>query len=315
MESRILAYAAGDENFIKAVNSEDVHWENAKNIFKLPENANKRDLFYVDFFKRSISGDELRRMAKGVSFGIPYGISAIGLVSRGFAENEEQGQELIDGFLNQYPNVKRFLDRAKAEGLFNGYTQDSFGRIRWHQKPKRGEASDEEIKKIESSIARRSQNHKIQSMSANITKMAIKDLYYYLKEKNYGKMVLTIHDSVFFEIDEDTAGVAIEEILRIMEGAGPKVHPGMVVPVDLDVGSKETRICDISGLKFYVYSHIYENGKLLRNLQNIEPRIFSLLDGQFDNFRDARQKILLIISEKDDKWRKENADIVNIFTK
>jgi hypothetical protein len=32
----------------------------------------------------------------------------MGLVSRGFADNEQQGQELIDGFLNQYPNVKIF---------------------------------------------------------------------------------------------------------------------------------------------------------------------------------------------------------------
>lgn len=313
MESRILAYAADDEAFIKAVNSEDVHWENAKNIFKLPENASKKDVFYVDAFKKNLPGDELRRMAKGVSFGIPYGISAIGLVSRGFAENEAQGQELIDGFLNQYPNVKRFLDRAKAEGLFNGYTQDPFGRIRWHQKPKRGEVSDDEIKKIESAIVRRSQNHKIQSMSANITKMAIKDLYYYLKDTNYGKMVLTIHDSIFFELNEESAEVSIPEIVRIMEEAGPKVFDGMIVPVDADVGVKETRICDVSGLKFSVYSHIYENGKVQRNLQNIEPRIFSLLDGKFSNFMEARAKILSIIAEKDDKWRSENSDIVKIF--
>jgi len=69
MESRILAYAAEDKSFIDAVNSEDVHWENAKNIFKLPKNATKKDVFYVDSFKKNIAGDELRRMAKGVSFG------------------------------------------------------------------------------------------------------------------------------------------------------------------------------------------------------------------------------------------------------
>jgi len=69
MESRILAYAAEDENFIRSVNSEDVHWENAKNIFKLPENSTKKEIFYVESFKKNIPGDELRRMAKGVSFG------------------------------------------------------------------------------------------------------------------------------------------------------------------------------------------------------------------------------------------------------
>jgi hypothetical protein len=202
------------------------------------------------------------------------------------------------------------LDRAKAEGLFNGYTQDSFGRIRWHQKPKRGEAPDEEIKKIESAIARRSQNHKIQSMSANITKMALKDLYYFLKEKNYGKMVLTIHDSIFFELNEDTVNEAIPEIIKIMENSGPKVHPGMIVPVDADVGVKETRICSISSLKFSVYSHIYENGMIMRNLQDVESRIYALLDGKIQNLAEARSNLLSIISEKDEKWRNENSDIL-----
>jgi len=67
VESRILAYASGDKNFIKAVNSQDVHWENAKNIFKLPEDAFRKGVFSVD--GKSLSGEELRRMSKGVSFG------------------------------------------------------------------------------------------------------------------------------------------------------------------------------------------------------------------------------------------------------
>jgi DNA polymerase I-like protein with 3'-5' exonuclease and polymerase domains len=314
MESRILAYAAGDENFIKAVNSADVHWENAKNIFKLPENATKNDIFYVEAFKKNISGDELRRMSKGVSFGIPYGISAIGLVSRGFAEDEKQGQELIDGFLNQYPNVKKFLETAKAEGLFNGYTQDPFGRVRWHQKPKKGEVSDEELKKVEGAIARRSQNMKIQSMSANITKMALRDLYYFLHDTEYGKMVLTIHDSIFFELYEETAEEAIPGIIKIMEEAGPRVFDGMIVPVDADVGVKETRECIISGVEFSVYSHIYENGKVKRNNQNVDPRVYSLVNAEIQDIIDSRKKLLEVISEKDDEWRKQNIDIVKSMT-
>lgn len=310
MESRILAYAADDENFIKAVNSEDVHWENAKNIFNLPKDAKKSEIYYVESFKKNINGGELRRMAKGVSFGIPYGISASGLVTRGFADNENQGQELIDGFLNQYPKVKRFLDEAKAEGLYQGYTQDPFGRVRWHQKPKRGEVSDDELRKIESSIARRSQNMKIQSMSANITKMALKDLYYLLKEKNYGKMVLTIHDSIFFELDEDKTEESIPKIVEIMENSGPKVFKGMIVPVDIEVGTKEVRECAISGVKYSLYSHVYLNNKIMRNEQMVDPRVYALLDGDINNIKESRIKLLDVIASKDETWRESNADIV-----
>lgn len=67
VESRILAYVAQDEAFIRSVNSNDVHWENAKKIFHLPEDATRDGVFSVN--GKSLSGDELRRKAKGVSFG------------------------------------------------------------------------------------------------------------------------------------------------------------------------------------------------------------------------------------------------------
>lgn len=67
VESRILAYAAEDPEYIKAVNSSDVHWENAKNIFGLPPDASRKGVFSVA--GKSLSGEELRRMSKGVSFG------------------------------------------------------------------------------------------------------------------------------------------------------------------------------------------------------------------------------------------------------
>lgn len=67
MESRILAYTAGDTNFIKSVNSRDVHWENAKKIFGLPDTAEKSGVF--EALGKTLPGDDLRRMAKGVSFG------------------------------------------------------------------------------------------------------------------------------------------------------------------------------------------------------------------------------------------------------
>lgn len=202
------------------------------------------------------------------------------------------------------------MDQAKAEGLYNGYTQDPFGRVRWHQKPKKGEVSDDELKKIEGSIARRSQNMKIQSMSANITKMAIKDLYYYLKDTKYGKMVLTIHDSIFFELNEHDADVAIPEIMEIMENAGPKVFEGMIVPVDVDVGVKETKKCIISNAEFSIYSHVYENNQVKRNEIKVEPRVYSLLDGDIADIKKSRQKLLEIVSKKDEEWKNQNIDIV-----
>lgn len=313
MESRILAYAAKDDNFIKSVNSKDVHWENAKKIFGLPENANKADMFHVESMGKTIPGDTLRRMSKGVSFGIPYGISAVGLVNRGFAEDADMGQDLIDSFLGQYPQVARFLKASVTEALTRGYTQDPFGRIRWYEIPKR--APEEEIRQATNRAARQAQNHKIQSMSANITKQAIVDLYDYFNINKKGYMVLTIHDSVVFEIDlDDSAGEVVSNIIRIMEEAGPKVFPGMIVPVDVDLGHKEHRVCRVTGIDFTVYSHVFRDGKVIPNDAWVEPRVFSLLlQRGFDASKDysgAMVKLGEVIKTQPVEWLKENGDIV-----
>jgi DNA polymerase-1 len=313
MESRILAYAADDANFIKSVNSKDVHWENAKKIFGLPENANKGDMFTVETLGKTLPGDALRRMSKGVSFGIPYGISAVGLVNRGFAENADIGQDLIDGFLGQYPQVAKFLKSSVTEALTRGYTQDPFGRIRWYEIPKR--APEDEIRQATNRAARQAQNHKIQSMSANITKQAIVDLHEYLEETGRGYMVLTIHDSVIFEINEEDSGTTVSNIIRIMEEAGPKIFPGMLVPVDVDLGHKVHRSCKVTGIDFSVYSHVFKDGEVRENDTWVEPRVFGLLIQQgFDASKDyngAIVKLTELLRIQTPEWLKENKDIVN----
>ena len=312
MESRILAYAAEDDNFIKSVNSKDVHWENAKKIFGLPENANKTDMFHVDSMNKTMPGDALRRMSKGVSFGIPYGISAVGLVNRGFAEDADMGQDLIDSFLGQYPKVARFLKASVTEALTRGYTQDPFGRVRWYEIPKR--ATEDEIRQATSRAARQAQNHKIQSMSANITKQAIADLYEYFEETGYGYMVLTIHDSIIFEVYKEHADEAVAMIIKLMEEAGPKIFPGMLVPVDVDLGHKEHRACKVTGIDFTVYSYAFKDGRVVENDTWVEPRVFSLLiQHSFDaskDFNGAAVKLEELIKTQSVEWRNENKDIV-----
>lgn len=314
MESRILAYAARDQNFIKSVNSKDVHWENAKKIFGLPEDASKADMFHVDALDRTVPGDELRRMSKGVSFGIPYGISAVGLVNRGFAEDAEMGQDLIDGFLGQYPQVAKFLKSSVAEALTRSYTQDPFGRIRWYEIPKSG--TEDEIRQATNRAARQAQNHKIQSMSANITKQAILDLHDYLNETGYGYMVLTIHDSIIFEIYKNYASEAVGDIIRIMEEAGPKVFEGIIVPVDADIGHKEKRNCVVTGLPFSVYSHTFDGKEVKENNTWIEKRVYNLMvqSGISPHDENVKEKVRKAVSVQSEEWKQENEDIVASLT-
>jgi DNA polymerase I len=308
VESRILAYISGDESFIHSVNSTDVHFENAKKIFGLPPTASRSDMF--TFGDSQVSGDELRRKAKGTSFGIVYGISAVGLVNRGFASNADEGQDLIDNFFRQYPKVNRHLKSAIAEGLTRGYTQDPLGRVRWYEVPKR--LSDDELRQLTGRISRQSQNFAIQSSSANITKQAIVDLYDYFASTGHGYMILTIHDSIICEVYREHQDAAVNAIKTLMEEAGPQVIPGIITPVDVELGHKEKRACRVTGLKFSVYSELFKGGKVVPNDAWVEPRVAKLLAGtNTSDYNGSLVRLSDVLRIKPVEWQKENQDIIN----
>jgi DNA polymerase-1 len=274
VELRILAYLSGDEKMIESCNSTDIHSSNARKIFNIPENE-------------PVPSD-LRKKAKTVSFAIPYGSSASGLVMRGMFNNLEEAEETIKLFYDKFPKVKEFLE-SSANKAEKGLTRDAIGRTRRYDVPYISHEEedaykmireitmnssirfDDEIKEIGinefakkyslkkkyidlalsyidkrrriNKIRREGQNHPIQATSASITKTAMVDLLNFLSLTGYGYMTLTVHDSVFFEIKKDYIFEAVEGIKTIMENAGPKVFPGIITPVDIEIGEKIIKNC------------------------------------------------------------------------
>lgn len=189
---------------------------------------------------------------------IPYGASAMGIWQKGNTETLEEAEELVAAFFASFPQVKKFLDNSVVDALTRGYTQDFYGRVRWYEIPEAGKASEKAIKSAQKAAARQAQNHPIQSLSASVTKMAIRNLYRFLRKKGWGYMTLTIHDSIFFEIKEEFVDVAIPEILRIMEESAREIMPVLKAPADVDVGEKIVKTDPITGTKFKVYSHNWD---------------------------------------------------------
>lgn len=296
VESRLLAYEANDSNFIKTVNALDLHWDTAKQIFGLPDDAP------VD--------PDLRKSAKGVNFGIPYGISGAGLAARGFARDAKHGDEIIERWLGRFEGVKTFLAQSVHEALTRNYTQDSFGRIRWYPMPERDKVSEDDYKAARNSAKRQAQNHKIQSLSASITKQAIIDCYEYLQRTGYGFTVLTVHDSIFFELKWETAHIAVPALAKLMEDAGPKIVPRIIVPVDYDLGIQVKRKCKVSGMAFKTYSHKLINGAIVENPDCLGPDTVKCLkqlkikisDDYSGMFVQALEKMVTM----DEEWYDDN---------
>lgn len=239
VEARILAYAANDKNYIQSVNEADVHTANAIKIFKLS----------IDEVT-----SEMRTKAKILTFSIPYGSSAMGMFAKGLGDTLEETEEMIESFFKSFPDVKKFLQNSVFSAMARNRTQDYYGRIRWYELPDKEKTSEEDYRRIKKSITRQAQNHPIQSLSASVTKMALADIYETWKHTGLVNMILTVHDSVFFEVKDDYLTTALPKIKFLMENAARKVMPTLIAPVDFDLGAKKKVYDKLTGEVFKIFS-------------------------------------------------------------
>lgn len=73
---------------------------------------------------------EQRSKAKTANFGIIYGISVFGLAERLNVDRKE-AKALIDGYFENYPNVKAYMDQSIQEAREKGYIETIFKRKRY----------------------------------------------------------------------------------------------------------------------------------------------------------------------------------------
>lgn len=110
-------------------------------------------------------------------------------------------------------------------------------------------------------IRREGQNHPVQASSASITKRAMADAYAYLRDTGYGILTLSIHDSLFYELNDEFFTYSYPDIVKIMEDAGPKIVPDIITPVDSDFGWLVERNCTTHVEPVQLFNQTLENGK------------------------------------------------------
>lgn len=201
IELRILAQVSQDPEYIKAYREgEDLHKLTASKIFNKPlEAVEKKD----------------RSIAKTVNFGIAYGMWTFGLQKKlqtaGIEVTENEAEGIIKGFYEAYPGVAKYLRDISAQGLRNLEIKNSAGRLLKFEPP--------EDQKAEGSIKRESKNLPIQSLCADMVKIAMGDIFLKLEPKGV-KFINTVHDELVFECTEDQADEVQYIVKTEMEKAG-----------------------------------------------------------------------------------------------
>ena len=201
IELRIMAHLSGDKNMCKAfLDSQDIHAATAAKIYKIPIEEVTKDM---------------RRKAKTANFGIIYGISVYGLAERLNIPRAE-AKELIDGYFETYPDVKKYMDDSIEKARQNGYVETIFHRKRFlpdinsRNTVVRGYAERNAI------------NAPIQGSAADIIKVAMVNIHNrFLSENIQSKMILQVHDelnfNVFTEEIEKVKTIVIEEMEQAIQ--------------------------------------------------------------------------------------------------
>jgi DNA polymerase-1 len=170
-------------------------------------------------------GPDLRRSAKTINYGIVYGISTFGLAQR-LGIPQAQAKAYIDSYFEQYPGIRAYMDRAKAEAREKGYVCTLYGRRCYIPE------INVKLPSRRSYAERAAINAPIQGTAADIMKRAMirtwRDLKRNLPEV---RMLLQVHDELVFEVPERQVEDAQALIRTTMERAA-----AMSVPLVVEVG-------------------------------------------------------------------------------
>jgi DNA polymerase I-like protein with 3'-5' exonuclease and polymerase domains len=185
----------------------------------------------------------LRQAAKAYSLGVPYGMTPYAL-AKTLGVSEEEAQKLYDGYLDGFPELKKWMEKSKKDAQYKGFVTTKTGRVRHLDKvknihKKHGEKifdykykaelinkiakkkGKEEAAKIVQDMyldykngINNARNFQIQGLSASIVNRAMIKIMQDFNEQNIdGWVCATIHDQIIVNVSEkdlDKAKIIVE---------------------------------------------------------------------------------------------------------
>lgn len=194
IELRVLACLANDERMIDIYKKgQDLHSQAAAAVFNIPVEQ---------------VTPEQRTGAKSVNFGIVYGMSLDKLIAKFSAagNTEEAAKRFLYLHKNMFPGVWQYMEDQEQLIRVQRFQETPFGRRRRYQD-------------ITSAEIRQALNFPIQSTASDFTLLSISRCPQVLKELQLdARLVLTVHDSLIFEVRLDQFWQVAQAVKSVMEG-------------------------------------------------------------------------------------------------
>jgi len=211
IELRVMAHVSSDETLIRAFHDDlDIHQATAAAVFGIA-------LEDVDY--------EQRNFAKGVNFGLMYGMGAFRL-ARDSDLSQSEAETFIQTYFQQMPGVEDYIENTKKFVHEHGYTETLYGRRRDYPAIKargnfRSIAAEE----------RAAINMPIQGTAADILKQSMLQVHARLASAAVDAcMILQVHDELVLEVKEEQLPVVSRMVVETMEQSFPDGKP-LLVPL------------------------------------------------------------------------------------
>lgn len=217
----------------------DIHATVAKEMFGISYDQAKTD-------------EVVRRIVKGLNFGIAYGMTRHGLSVR-IHKTPDEAQDLIDLYFQRFPRIKKGLFEDTKQMLLNdGYVRTLFGRY-WRLDDQQ-KASFHELKDkspryfwehpIPAKALRQAANGRIQSPTSDMVLLGLIKFERAVRSMGYSMNVPgadlylsnEIHDSVIVEVKEEFSKEIAALLRNCMENPDIPFHMPVPWVADLKTG-------------------------------------------------------------------------------
>jgi DNA polymerase-1 len=218
IELRILAEFSNDQGFIGAFNSgADLHRVTAAQVFGISQ--------------EQVTGDQ-RSFAKGLNFGVVYGIGAQRFsMMTGLSVTE--AEDVLRRYFATYRKLDTFLRESASRAVSDKQARTASGRL---VKFNFDAADRQQV----SMTQRNGKNAPIQGTSADILKRALRLLNDELRNTS-AKIVNIIHDEIVVEVDEREAEEVAKTVERAMCAAGEEYLQTVPVKVETHIAGEWTK--------------------------------------------------------------------------
>ncbi|HOF55850.1 MAG TPA: DNA polymerase I [Prolixibacteraceae bacterium] len=212
IELRIMAALSDDPQMVEAfAKNQDIHALTAAKIYKIPV--------------QEVTSD-MRRKAKTANFGIIYGISAFGLSQR-LNISRTEAKELIDGYFENFPRVREYMEKSIENARKEGFVQTIMGRRRYLSDIN----SNNQV--VRGMAERNAINAPIQGSAADIIKVAMVNIFREFEKAGLSsKMVIQVHDELNFD-------VAKPELEQVKDIVRKQMETAVILKVPLTVEMNE----------------------------------------------------------------------------